>query len=313
MFFFSSCATLINKESYEVLLTTNHPETQIQLEDKSYYLPYYLNVERSEEDLSLKLFNDTVTKDFIVKPSLSPRFIYGNLVWFCACPVAYIVDLNNEKRFYYGKSIYLDLNDTTTIIKNKASKVYTDYFSNIKEANPGQINLNFTFPLLNNFYIHPENESLKSSTGALGISLGLDYFYKKRKFINFSASGVMDISSIAENLNYVDEEALRSLSLNLTDNFKTGRFSFGYGINYSIHSWFHSYYDQVDTPSPIYNSETKNKQALGLTLSGYHRIWKNLNVGIEYRPTFININPELNFKYEHVLSFGVAFRIRIKK
>jgi len=313
MLFFTSCATLINNESYEVLISTNHPETQIQIDDRTYYLPYYVIVERSQEDLPITLINDTLTRDFVLKPSLSPTYLYGNLVWLYACPVAYLVDLRSTKRFHYGKSIYLDLNDTTTIIKQKASKVYNDYFSNIVEADTGQVNLNLSFPLVNNFYIYPENESLKSRTGTLGFSIGLDYYYNERKFLNFSACAVKDLSSIAENLGYGEEESLRSLSLNLTDNFKTGRFTFGYGMNYSINSWFHSYYDQIESPSPIYNSETKTKQSIGLNLNGYHRVWKKVWIGIEYRPTFINVSPEMDFKYEHVLSFSMALRFRIKK
>ena len=313
MLFFTSCATLVNKESYEILISTDHPEAQAQVKGETHYLPYYFNVERSKEDLSVKLINDTLTKDFIIKPSLDPSFLYGNLVWLYACPVAYFIDSKSSKKYYYGKSIYLNINDTTTIIKHKALKVYYDYFSNSVEANTGQVNLNLSFPLVNNFYWYPENESLKSKTGSLGFSIGLDYYYNKRKFINFTACAVTDISSIAENLGYSEEESLRSLSLNLTDNFKTGRFTFGYGMNYSINSWFHSYYDQIESPSPIYNSITKTNQSIGLTLNGYHRVWKKVWIGIEYRPTFINVSPEMDFKYEHVLSFSMALRFRIKK
>lgn len=313
LLFFTSCSTLFVNKNHEVYISSNPSMSQIQLKDSVYDLPLYLNIERSKEDLYVKLIADTLTKNYIMKPSLTSSFLYGNLAWNFVCPAAYLIDSYSPKKFYYGKYIYLDLYDTITIIEHKPSKIYSDYFSNVKETNPGHINLNFTFPLINNFYVYPENEPLKSKTGSLGISLGLDYFYKKRKFINFSASAVMDVSTIAEQLDYVDEESLRSLSFNLTDNFKPGRFSFGYGINYSIHSWYHSYYDQIETPSPIHNSETKTKQSIGLTVNGYHRIWKNLHVGIEYRPTFINVSPELNFKYEHVLSFGMAFRIRIKK
>jgi len=315
LFFLTSCATIVNKKNYNVFVSSNPLKTHIQFNDSIYKLPTNLNIERSKEDLYIKLLTDTSTKDYIIKSSPNSAFLYGNLVWLYTCPVAYFIDFTNPRRFYYGKSIYLNLYDSTSIIRPKVSRIYYEYFTNSNLTNKGQINLIVSLPWVNNFYQYPENEPLKSNTGYWGLSVGLDYYYKNKKFVNFSASAVMDLFvPVIANVDYGDDhESMNSISFNFTDNFESGRFSFGYGANYSINTWEHKYYELPESPSPIYHSVKKTKQSIGLTITGYHRFFKRIYLGIAYRPTFINISPTVDLKYEHVLSLDLAFKFRVKK
>ena len=176
--YLSSCATIINRGSYNLKVTSNAPNAQVQINDSTFRLPLKLNIKRSNKDLPVTLISATLTKDFIIKASPNPEFVFGNLMWAELCPVAYLVDLTNRKRYYYGKIVSLNLYDSITIIKPTILKRYQKYISQTYPTSQRQINLTLSLPWINNFYLHPQNETTKANTGFWGISAGVEYFYR---------------------------------------------------------------------------------------------------------------------------------------
>jgi hypothetical protein len=78
--------------------------------------------------LLITLKTDSLDYDYIVKPSPNPTFAHLNLVGIYVSPVFYAIDLTNEKRFYYGKSIFLNSNDTNRIILPAVRKFWQKTF-----------------------------------------------------------------------------------------------------------------------------------------------------------------------------------------
>jgi hypothetical protein len=322
MFFFSfivsvltSCATIMTKRSYDMSIVSNAPNSQVQIFDSIYTLPSEIKVKRSKNDLRIKLMSDSLTREFTIKSSPNPSFLYSNLLWMQVSPAAYLIDFTNQKRFYYGKSVYLDVYDSTSIIRPPVSKFYFDYFSKSYATNKRQLNLVFTLPWINSFFLKPQNEPSKSNTGFWGLSTGLEYFYKKSKYIGLTACAVMDFFlPVPAAVDISGEyDLMSSLYISLTDNFKFRRFTFGYGINYSKNTWDHRFYDWGDPPPPKRDPVKKSDQSIGFTFNSYHQFGEYLFMGLIYRPTLINVYPNMEFKYEHLISLDFLLKIKINR
>lgn len=321
VFSFTSCATIFTKKTYQLEIKS-YSNTKVKVNDSIYNLPAKVNVKRSKKDLSIILISDTLNKKYTLKPSISPKYLYGNLSFVHFAPVGYLVDLTNEKRFYYGKSHFLNISDTITQINTPIRKSYTNFKKNISnyftekhQTNKGQINLFLSIPWVNNFNFKPNGENQKSSTGFLGLSTGIEYYHSENKFLSLNASAVMDfIAPFPAPFSYDGEaEFFNSLSVALTENHKFNRFTFGYGVNYSKNNWKfdNTTYDESipNSKKPVY----KSNYGIGLIGNGYFRVSNNFFIGLNYKPTIYNINPISKFQYEHVISFDLAWKIRLKK
>lgn len=311
----SSCATLITRKDYNINVSTNLPNAKAEILDSIYSLPADFKIRRSKEDLKIKLINDTLEKDFVVKASLNAAFLYANLICYPILPVMYGIDFTNQKRFYYGKSIFLNSYDTTGIIRPKISKAYYDYWSRTYPTNKGQINLIYSYPWVNSFYLQPNKETSKINTGFWGISAGLEYFYRDNKYISLTGSAVMDFFiPFPGAIDFSGEmENMYSVYISLTDNYRFRRFTVGYGVNFSRNTWELVYHDRFNPPPPTREPDAKTSNSIGFTLDGYHQIGKRFHIGLIYRPTLLKVYPDIDFKYEHLISVDFRWKIRIKK
>jgi hypothetical protein len=304
---------LISRKTYDLRVISKKPNLQMQVNDSIYKVPVKVNVRRSKNDLPIRLISDTLTRNKIIKSSPRPAFIYGNLLWMEFCPIGYIVDFTNNKRFYYGRTLDLDINDTSTIIRPRLSRMYYNYFSKKYSTNKGQINLKYSLPWINNFYLQPPYEPSKTNTGFWGISLGLEYFYKANKFVSITSNAVTDIfipipAAVDYEGNY---ENMSSIYLDMTDNYKLKRFSIGYGLNYSKNSWAlkQGTFKTDSMREPV----TKKNQSIGISLNGYYQLGKHIFIGLIYRPSLINVYPIAEIKYQHLISIDFGWKFRIKK
>ena len=301
------------RKDYDATVTTNIPNAKAEILDSTYSLPAEFKIKRSKEDLNIKLLSDSTERLYIVKASPNAAFLYANLICYPILPVMYGVDFTNQKRFYYGKSIMLNFYDTTSVIRPKISKGYYDYWTKNFPTNEGQINLTYSFPWVNSFYLQPTQETSKANTGFWGISAGLEYYYKERKYLSLTGSAVMDFFiPFPAAVDFEGErESMYSVYTSLTDNFKFRRFSVGYGLNFSRNIWKFSYHGG-DSP-PTREPTTKSSNSLGFTIDGYHQIGKRFHVGLVYRPTLLNVYPDIDFKYEHLISLDFKWKFRLKK
>lgn len=261
-----------------------------------------ITVKRRPENLKIAVFNDSISKNIIIKSKNS--FAY----WLNAYPASFwtgfLIDKKNPKRYTYPSRIYVDMTDTTS--------GYVNYDPRSKK---GQFYFHFSIPHINSFLLKPDNENdYKFSTGFWGITAGLDYYHSPSQFINLSASGVtsffvpvpaaVDISG--------EYELLSSRYLSLSNNYKIKRFSIGYGLSYSRNTWDFRYYDRFDPPPPSREPVKKSNNSFGFIFPTYFQLGENFNIGIIYRPTFLRPKSEKVFKYEHLISIDFAWKIRLK-
>lgn len=95
-----------------------------------------------------------------------------------------------------------------------------------------------------------------------------------------------------------------------TDNIVYNKFSFGYGINYSVNFWREWYRDLGDTVDiPMGDRTTYSNKNLGLTLNSYYKIGKTTYVGIIYRPSLLNIDGGIDPIYEHLISLEIQWKL----
>lgn len=313
--FLSSCATLMLRKDYDIRVSSNVPNAKAEIQDSVYSLPAEFRIRRSKEDLNIKLLSDSLERNYIVKASPNATFLYANLICYPILPIMYGIDFTNQKRFYYGKTITLNSYDTTSIIRPKISEKYYDYWTKSFPTNKGQINLIYSLPWANSFYLKPNQETSKANTGFWGISAGLEYYYKEKKYLSLTGSAVMDFFiPFPAAVDFSGEvENMYSVYTSLTDNYKFRRFTVGYGLNYSRNTWQLVYHDRFDPPPPTREPATKSSNTIGFTFDGYHQIGKRFYIGLIYRPTLLNIYPDVDFKYEHLISLDFKWKIRLKK
>lgn len=317
----TSCATIFSKKTYKIDIKSAN-NSKVKVYDSIYDLPARIEVERSKKDLPIFLIRqDSIQKVYVLKSTLREGFLYGNLSFYLFAPAGYLVDLTNQKRFYYGNSIYLNSDGTITKGKSPLSKAYfdvkgnlTNYFSKEYPTRKDQIFLTLSIPWINNFNFQLNGLGNKSSLGFLGVSAGLEYYHSDRRYISLNASAVYDfIAPVPAPVSQDGEyESFSALSLSLSENYKIKRFTFGYGFNFSKNSWKFS---NTDYDSTIPNSKEpvlKSNYGIGLIGNTYFQFSKGFFVGLNYKPTFYTFKPDSKFLYEHIISLDLLWKIRLK-
>ena len=319
----TSCATIFSRKTYTAKLFSDAPGAKAKVNDSIYALPAKVKLKRSKQDLAITLVTDSIAKNFTVKAGPSPSFAFGNLLFMQLCPVAYAVDFTNQKRFYYGKSIRLKAFDTVTVLRPMPGRLFHRYASKRYPVDKGQIFIELSVPYVNGFYLQPRNEPTDAYVGFFGIGAGLSYYYKADKYLKLGAGVATDFSlpfpvGVDRDGGYETRDVFNAA---LTDNFKFERFTVGYGLNYAINRWKwvnHDYEWPPNISPGLYPDEirqplNKTSHSIGFTLNGYHQINRYLHAGIVYSPSFYNFYPSAEFKYQHLISFEVLVKLRVKK
>jgi hypothetical protein len=301
----TSCATVFSRKSYNLNVGSTTPGDKVEINNQTYSLPAEVLVTRAKTDLSLKLTSDTTITDYKIQSSLSPTFVYWNLLY----PFGYLIDLTNQKRFHYGNTILFERDDSTKAITPRISNSHR-FRANL--THKGQINLSLALPHINSFYLKPEGETAKSNSGFWGFSAGLEYYHKDNRYVRLTSNAVTDFfvpipAAVDRSGEY---ESMSSIYFSLTNNHQVNCFHFGYGINYSINSWELNYNDPSE---PIKEPIIKISKSFGLTFTGYYQLTKTFLVGVIYRPTLLIISPKTEFNYEHLISLEFGWRIPLKK
>ncbi|MDP4276614.1 MAG: hypothetical protein Q8914_03170 [Bacteroidota bacterium] len=145
--------------------------------------------------------------------------------------------------------------------------------------------------------------------------MGLEYFYKKNRFININVNSASDFFlPIPAAVDMSGEyEMMSSVYLGLTDNYKFKRFTVGYGLNYSKNIWDLRYYEWGDPTPPTREPIKRASQSIGFTLNGYHQFGEHFFIGLIYRPSILRVNPTVGFNYEHLISLDVVWKIKLRK
>ena len=324
----TSCATVLNKRTYDFDIHYGQKNTKIRYKDSVYTQPFSLRVRRSKNPLVFTAFNDSIERRYEIRPNLNPMFVWGNLGWvfsYPMIPVVYGIDLTNPKRFHYGDHLMVRLNDTSAVIvkptvsgsflKAPASERIRRYFST-QYTKQGDTYLFISMPFTLQSASFP-GVGRRTSAGPLGISTGAEHYYKDRRSYGITAGasisspdGVEDM--FFEKFGSYTRKRLSSVFIDLYHKHTINRFSFAYGINYTLFHWQYYIFD-YDVQPNIYISQIVTSHNFGAMLSGYFHIKPFFQVGIVYRPTFLRMSPDTKGIYQHTLSFDMAFRFNAKK
>jgi hypothetical protein len=298
----TSCATILNQPITYMHIRTTGPAKIVHGNDtiETKKNKALLTLERRREPITITTITDSIRNQIIINSRNSIAYKYNlfNL------GIGMLIDKNDPKRYEYPWTVKINPTDTSV-------KIY-DYYQVPKKGN---ILLHISLPWINSFYFRPDYEKVKLNTGFWGVTLGLDYFYNDKQFLNLSATAVSDFFlPIPAVVDLSGEfEFMGSTYLSLSNNHKIQRLSLGYGISYTRNTWQFKYIDRFDPPSPTREPVKKSWNSFGLFFSSYYQIGRRFNFGIVYRPSFIRPNTADIFKYEHLISIDFAWRIKLNK
>lgn len=302
----SSCATVLNRSTKTIYITTTTPAKVVVNKDtlRTFQDKIPVEVQRQSADLKITVFSDSVTKKVSIKPRNSFAF------WLNAYPTplfwtGFLIDGKNPKRYTYPSRMYFDMKDTTNT-----------YLSYDPRSKKGEIDLRISLPHINNFLLKPDNESnYKFNTGFWGLSVGLDYYHSAKQFINLSATGVMDfflpVPAAVDMSGYY--EIMNSAFISVSNNHKIKNFTLGYGLSYSRNRWMLNYSEWGD-PEPLTREPVeKFNNAIGFVFPAYYMPTEHFFIGLVYRPTFFRLSTENPFQYEHLISIDFGWKIKLTK
>lgn len=312
LFCLTSCATIFNRKEYKLKISSTTVNVRAKVYDSVYRLPADVSVKRSKDDLKVTMITDSLSRELMVRPRLSPQFCWGNMGFLSLMPLGYLTDLTNSKRFYYGKELLLNVHDTISTIGKKRGGLKS-YFNRRYPTGKGQFNLVLSVPYANLFYMQPHNERAKTLGGFLGASLGAEYYYKENKYAKFTAAASINfIAPVPAPASYDGPtEFASAYNFTLTDNYKLSRFTVGYGLNYGIYKWRLDNTDFI-FPSRIDVPRTKINHGIGIATNAYFQVSKTFFIGVLYNPTFVKTYPATEFTYQHVISLDLQWKIKLK-
>ena len=296
----ASCASIINNPSYKLAIRSNADNASVKVYDSIYPLPAKVTVKRSKDSLALTLLSETVTKDYKVKATDEAITVAGNIAALgIFSPVAIYVDRKNEKGYYYGRSLFLDINDTVALSRSERLG---------QPLRKGRVALSLSIPYINFFTLQPEGRGIKSNAGFLGLAGGLEYYYNDDRFLKLNAAGAINFIAPVPVPVLGDHEAMSAITLSLTHNHRWGRFSMGYGPSWQQTSWK---YNTDDNGIP--DEPARRSRAFGLVANGYYQLGKSFHMGVTYSPSFYSLHPNKEWLYQHVISIDLMWKIPLWK
>ena len=179
-----------------------------------------------------------------------------------------------------------------------------------------ELHLHLSFPYVNSFTLSPNEVGRKTNTGFWGLGLGGDYFYRDKQFLNLSAAAVTDfflpVPAAVDLFGF--HESMSSIYTGLSNNYKIGCFSLGYGISFSRNTWsLTDHGGMLIEENPTKVPARKSLNTLGLVFPAYLYLGDNVSCGIVYRPSFYRPNAIDKIKYEHLISLDFVLKIRVLK
>ena len=321
LIFFSSCATIFNSRHCNTKITA-HEAVDVIIDFDTINFSgenevKTIRLERSEEKREITIVKD-ISIDTIV---LSPR--YSPVYWlnFASFGWGFLIDDNSSKKWQYPKNVPLT---NRYIEKNSPNKIYKNgqdnNFVHNKYSHKGVVNLRISIPEVNWFCSAYARQERKMNIGFLGISLGLDYFYKDNMFINVSGSGIMDfMAPVPVSANYGGVwDHMSSLYGSISNNHKmTSGIAVGYGLSFGHDIWDtinHGSWDWESTSEELIESVYRRSQSLGFVFPTYYYAKKcRFYLGMVYRPMFLQFSDKTSFTYQHTVSLDFGLRIRLKK
>lgn len=292
----SSCATILNSKYKAMTVYTPEPAKVIIQKDTIYTEnnEVHFLLPRSKNPLTLQVNTDTIQSTLSI-PANNAFAYYLNIAYNYG--LGMFVDRNNPKRFTYPRRVYLD------------SSWQIESFPLPRK---GDFNFQVSLPYINTFLMQPTGRPLAANTGFWGFGLGVDYYHQNQQYLSLNLRTASDFPlPILVPINYREGDVfVNSNHLSLSNHHRHKRFDWGYGLSWIENRWGQDFYggdtDTISTPS--FNRQ--RHQALGLTLSGYYFTGRSFHLGLIYRPSFVRLYINPVYKYEHLISLDLAWKIR---
>lgn len=304
LLFCSSCATICNSELQRVNVVAQSGYHVAQVgnasirsgEDSSSWYVY-----RQKAPLEVIVTKDSLRDTLLVKSHLNAAFVFGN--FFGSYGLGYIVDLQNNRRFSYPRSI--------SIQPDFANNLYAQPVHGHLDPHPaGKVVLNIGWGMYN----HLEVPYPAGQVGMDGVSTevtgGLCYYITDRYGFggSFGIAGAANYPQGFERY-YGDggeyEQATGTFgTLHFFQNSKQQRLQWRAGLCYMQTAWeravYYSYRDGFYF--------TSQHTLLGAELGGELRFTNNLSLDVNYRPMLLDFGTNtLQFNYAHSITAGFAF------
>lgn len=294
-----SCATILNPEFKAMTIYTPGPSKIIIQKDTLHTEAneVHFSVPRSKEPLNLRVIADSSDQDL----SISAR---SSFAYYLNIPYNYglgmLVDKNNPKRYTYPRRIYLDSS-------------WSRGFKIFPATHRGDLNFQISFPYINSFITQPFGENRKANTGFWGLGAGIDYYHQDRQYLSLNARTVSDFFfPIPAPVTYEGgKDFMSSNYLSLSNHHRINHFDWGYGLSWIENRWGRDVYEEIFDPGIQIIRQRKRHQALGLEFSGYYFTGPSFHIGLIYRPSFVRLYTDPIFKYEHLISVDLAWKIRL--
>lgn len=299
----TSCATLFNKPYKTVTISSQTPtkiiyqRDTIEVSDET-----QLKCPRKKEPLTFTTLNDSIEKTYNISSTISSTIFY-NIIGYGGI-VGVTIDLFSQKKYSYPHYIAIIPKDSLTNYETHRTTYQGDVFFNLN------------FPILNIASHQTLTNTSENTINASGLGFGVDYFYSKKNFINFSLNSINDLFTLVETstvntYNYIDIN--RENYFSITHNHQLKKFFIGYGLSIGRNYYNPSEYDNYsfsETPNILKNDVN---YAAGFLFNTYIQAGKYLNIGLIYRPSIYTLNSTQPLFHQYYVGIDLRYRFRVKK
>lgn len=294
-----SCATILNPSHKAMTIYTPGPSKIIIKKDTLHTEAneVHFSVQRSKEPLNMRVIADSSDQALSILAKSSFAY-YLNILYNYG--LGMLVDQNNPKRYTYPRRIFVD-------------STVDGGFKTYLTTQRGDFNFQISFPYINSFITQPFGENRKDRTGFWGLGAGIDYYHQDRQYLSLNARTVSDFFfPIPAPVTYEGgQEFMSSNYLSLSNHHRINHFDWGYGLSWIENRWGRDVYEEIFDPGIQIIRQRKRHQVLGLEFSGYYFTGPSFHMGLIYRPSFVRLYTDPIFKYEHLISVDLAWKIRL--
>lgn len=250
-----------------------------------------LDYSRDKKTLTTIVRVDSLEKQVKFEPQNTTDY-YLDRILFLGLPTNY--HKNHKKRFKYANKFWITSNEDS--INVSRHKIY----------NSGDVSLNLSLPYVNYFSYKFDGIERFDTTGFLGVGLALQFYIDQKHSIEAGAAFKLNYPIPILFPVFDDYDYLSVSSLSLRYHYLATKWDYSAGVTFDYVLLSREIEDRPNPPDQKANN-------LGLYLSSKYRIGGNAFVGIEYNPTFINLNNGGNSGLNHNLSFGIEWRFRVRR
>ncbi|RZJ67667.1 MAG: hypothetical protein EOO50_05135 [Flavobacterium sp.] len=310
---FSSCATILNKSHYDILFSSDKPNTSVTILDSTYLLPAKVNVKRQKKQIPFSIQVDSLSKNLTLYPFTDSK-IAINASLGPYMPVGFTVDLLSRQRFSYGNFVNISTHGDSICVYGpnprafgqKPQKSTKQDWNSLYGIRKGEIYLTPGISPITAINISSRNNDV-SGVSFLTARVNLDYAYADNRYFSVGTGFVAPLN----NTIFTDPDYMSAIFLRLTDNYVWERFHFGYGAGF-MSAHFKTYSYDFGIRDDVYVASFSNN-SLTAHLDLGVRINRRFYFQVNYQPSIFRISPNPDFAYSHLLSFGFTHKLRLRK